>query len=74
MAKLLAADKKRYANAKMPKFQVYFRKCQDAKNPISKIFYRVLYRLSANKSHIEISSGCKIGYGLYIGHPYCIFW
>ncbi len=26
----------------------------------------------ANKSHIEISSRCQIGGGLYIGHPYCI--
>ena len=72
MAKLLSSDKKRYGNGKMPKFQVYFRKCQDAKNPLSKQIYRVLYRMSANKSHIEISSKNKIGYGLYIGHPYCI--
>lgn len=35
-------------------------------------FYRLLYKLSATKSHVEISTKCKIGGGLYIGHAYCI--
>lgn len=72
MGRLLELDKKRYGNSKMPKFQAYFRKFQDAKNPLLKLIYRVIYRFLANRNHIEISSGSKIGYGLYIGHPYCI--
>lgn len=31
-----------------------------------------MYYCIAKKTHIEISSACKIGAGLYIGHPYCI--
>lgn len=68
----LHQDKKRYANGKMPKFQVYFRKCQDAKNPVLKLWYRVLFRRAADRNHIEIFSGNKIGGGLYIGHPFGI--
>ncbi len=58
-------------HTKLPHFQKLFRKCQASRGLI-KQFYRFLYRLSANKSHIEISSKCRIGAGLYIGHPYCI--
>ena len=72
MGFLLKMDKVRYGPAKMPKFQVYLRRCQDAKNPVIKQIYRVLFRLSANKHHIEISSKTNIGQGLYIGHPYGI--
>ena len=72
MGKLYDCDKVRYRNAKMPKFQKYLRLCQDAKNPLTKQIYRTIYRMKANKSHIEISSKSNIGYGLYIGHPYCI--
>ncbi|MBR4087353.1 MAG: serine acetyltransferase [Clostridia bacterium] len=56
----------------MPTFQKYFRLCQDAKNPLAKQFLRFIYRITANKNHIEISSKANIGYGLYIGHPFCI--
>lgn len=72
MEKLLKLDQKRYASARMPRFQAYLRRCQDARNPLLKQMYRVIYRLLANKHHIEISSKAKIGYGLYIGHAYCI--
>ena len=34
--------------------------------------WRFLHRYYSKKSHIEISHKCKIGEGLYIGHPYCI--
>ena len=56
----------------MPKFQVYFRKCQDAKNPVLKLWYRLLFRRAADRNHIEIFSGNEIGGGLYIGHPFGI--
>ena len=72
MGKLYDADKVRYGNSNMPAFQKYFRKCQDAKKPFTKQFLRFIYRITANKNHIEISSKANIGYGLYIGHPFCI--
>lgn len=72
MNECLKKDKLRYGGARMPRFQYYFRKAQAARNPIAKLIYRVLYRLSSNKYHNEISSRTKIGYGLYIGHPFCI--
>ena len=72
MGRLYNSDKARYGRSKMPKFQKHLRKCQDAKFPLLKQFYRFIYRIEADKSHIEISSKANIGYGLYIGHPYCI--
>ena len=56
----------------MPTFQKYLRKSQDTKNPLFKKLYRAIYRISARKNHVDIPSNVKIGYGLYIGHPYCI--
>ena len=72
MEKLYDNDKARYKSGKMPRFQKYLRKCQDTKNPILKKIFKLLYRRSASKSHIEISAQADIGKGLYIGHPYCI--
>lgn len=72
MNKILKKDQLRYGQGKMPKFQKILRQCQNASNPLTKQIYRLLYRIYANKNHIEISSKAKIGPGLYIGHPYCI--
>lgn len=71
--KILIQDKVRYGNSgRIPTFQKYFRKYQTASNPLSKLSYRFLYRISAHKKHIEIPRDTKIGAGLYIGHPFCI--
>lgn len=70
--KYFEADRVRYPGAKMPRFQRYMRKCQDAKSPLLKQAYRLLYRISADQKHIEISSKANIGHGLYLGHAYCI--
>lgn len=72
MSGLLLQDKVRYGNASIPRFQRYFRKYQDAKNPLLKQVYRLLYRFSARRNFIEIPRDTKIGGGLYIGHPYGI--
>ena len=72
MADILTQDSIRYGTSPMPKFQRYFRKYQASTNPIAKLFYKVMYKLSASKCHIEISRDTRIGGGLYIGHPYCI--
>ncbi len=72
MGSLFYQDKKRYPSGCMPSFQKYFRKYQDVKNPICKIYFRLLYKLSYSKSHIEIPITTNIGGGLYIGHAYGI--
>lgn len=73
MTKILKQDAERYESIRrMPRFQKFFRKYQTAKNPLSKLLYRFLYRISAQKNHIEIPRDTKIGAGLYIGHPFCI--
>lgn len=56
---------------KLPVFQKYFRKYQEARGPIKQV-YRLLYRNFADRSFIEIPRNTKIGAGLYIGHPYGI--
>lgn len=73
MTKILKQDAERYESiSRMPRFQKFLRKYQTASNPLSKLLYRVLYRISARKNHIEIPRDTKIGAGLYIGHPFCI--
>lgn len=72
MASILEMDKIRYGNSKMPKFQFFFRKTQEAKNPLSKLIYKVLFVLFRDQKHIEISSNLEIGEGFYVGHPFCI--
>ena len=72
MKTLLCQDKIRYGANKMPMFQVFLRKYQDASNPVIRQIYRVLYRICVVGNHVEISKDQRIGGGLYIGHPYCI--
>lgn len=36
------------------------------------LFYKVLFYVLKRRNHIEIPSKTKIGYGLFIQHPYCI--
>ena len=43
-----------------------------ASNPIIRLYARIMYKLFADRSLIEISPKTKIGYGLYIGHPHSI--
>ena len=64
-------DQQRY-NAKMPKFQKYFRKVQEEKNIIKKVIYRLNFKLYKQKSHIELDVRTNIEGGIYFGHPYCI--
>lgn len=63
MINLCDEDNKRYINGNMPLFQKYFRKYQSTNNLILKFFYKVLFKLSKNKNHIELSEITKIGGG-----------
>lgn len=70
MNTVLKKDAHRYSG-RMPRFQKLMRKSQ-ASRGLANLFYRFMYHGSAKRSHIEISTHCNIGAGLYIGHPYCI--
>lgn len=71
MNSVLAQDKIRYGG-RVPHFQVLYRKAQGAGNKLMKGIYKALFILARRRNHIELSVDCKIGPGLYIGHPYCI--
>lgn len=62
---LLYADMTRYTKkAAMPKFQKLYRKVQGSQG-VKWYFWKLLYKLAAQKSHIEISTVTKIGGTLY---------
>ena len=67
----LIADKSRYCGSKMPRFQYYFRKSQESRGIVQKL-YRILFAFSKRKNHIDLFYKTHIGAGLYIGHPYAI--
>lgn len=73
--KLYLADISRYGGAcsgEMKRFHYYFRKAQNATNPLLKLYYRWMFSRCKQKNHIELYAGTKVGGGLYLGHPYCI--
>ena len=72
MSTVLDKDLVRYSDKKaIPKFQVYFRKLQNARG-VKYVFYKLLFKLSKERHHIELFEKTQIGEGLYIGHPNCI--
>lgn len=68
----LESDKVRYGRGGVPRFQVYFRKTQEANNKLSKLINKILFTYYRRKNHIEMSPDLDIGEGFYVGHPYCI--
>lgn len=68
----LSLDKARYGQWGIPRFQVFFRKTQEANNKIVKLFYKVFFVHYRNKNHIEMSVDLDIGEGFYVGHAFCI--
>jgi len=75
MKRLFEMDNKRYNQSqgvRMPKFQKYMRKKQEASNLISVFIYKVLFAYYRNKLLIEMSVDTDIGEGLYLVHPFCI--
>ncbi len=50
------------------KYMYWFRKTQSAKNPISKLFFRVILLKLSRKTNIQIPYYTQIGEGFYIGH------
>ena len=71
---LYGADKKRYGGTGMYAyvriFLFLFRKSQTRKYKIPRVVYKIMFRLHSRRRGIEISSRCKIGKGLYVGHFY----
>lgn len=70
--KVIDLDKVRYGGAKMPTFQKYYRKSQEAHNKILSLVYRALFAYHKRKVNVELYYGTKIGEGLYVGHAYGI--
>lgn len=65
-------DQKRYNGGKMPRFQFYYRKCQNSRCKVLHLIFRVLFAYYKRKNHIDLYHGTQIGDGLYIGHPFGI--
>lgn len=55
----------------MPLYQPWLRRMQTAKNPVWKMLVKIMYRLIGYAYCNDIQT-TDIGYGLYIGHPFCI--
>ena len=68
----LESDKARYSRGEIPRFQIYFRKNQEASNKITKLLNKILFTYYRKKNHIEMSAVLDIGEGFYVGHPFCI--
>lgn len=68
---VLEQDANRYAGG-VPSFQKWYRKAQAASNPIVKKWCKLLFKISRDRRHIELSEKTDIGAGLYFGHAYCI--
>ena len=50
------------------RYMYWFRKVQNARNPIAKIFAKLKLRNLSLKTQLQIPSVTKIGEGFYIGH------
>jgi len=50
------------------KYLYWFRKIQNARNPLSKTLYKLKLRDLSKKTNIQIPPNTKIGEGFYIGH------
>lgn len=68
---LLNKDRQRYKNCSMPRFQIYYRKCQST-NGILKALYGIIFKLYRRCNLVEIYTSTQIGGGLLLVHPYCI--
>ncbi len=54
------------------KFHYFLRKCQTARNPLSKNYYKLRFLSHCRSHHLEISPSLAVGKGLFLGHPFCI--
>lgn len=74
--KLYESDLCRYteseANHYIRWFHYYFRKASLEHNKVKQLYYRFRLKRIREKHGLEIGYTCKIGKGLYIGHPYNI--
>ena len=71
---LYQGDLKRYGSSKIQAYiriwHYLYRKAQTRRNPVSRVFFKSLFRLHSRKRGIEIPTCCQIGIGLYVGHFY----
>lgn len=72
---LYRADIYRYKSSPSAYLRVFhflLRKSSVSKFHVSRIIYRVLYRMWAGRKGLEIPATINLGPGLYLGHPYNI--
>ena len=69
---VLLLDKERYLGGGAPRFQIWYRRAQEAQNPLIKKLCRILFNGLRAKRYIELDAETQIGAGLYFGHAYCI--
>lgn len=69
---ILEKDEIRYSGGDIPLFQKAMRWYQQSRNPVLKLFYKIIFAKDRNKRLIEMSINTCIGEGLYLGHAYCI--
>ena len=70
----IESDRQRIAGRRLMLFQFFLRKLLSPTPPPIFIFlvYKAIYKILSTIRCLEIPNSCKIGYGLYIGHAYCI--
>lgn len=56
----------------VPKFQIWYRRAQEAQNSLLKKICRKLFNRYRAERYIELDAEAQIGAGLYFGHAYCI--
>ena len=49
----IALDRKRYVGGGVPYFQKLYRKAQNARIPLVKKWYKLLFKLAKDRRHIE---------------------
>ncbi len=69
---VIKRDRYRYADRRIPYFQIFYRKANCAKSRLGKKIYGILCKWACMRRHIELSERCQIGEGLYFGHAYAI--
>lgn len=72
MNTVLNLDKQRYSGGKVPGFQKWYRRTQNAPNRVLKSICKFMLRASGAWRHIELSEKAQIGAELYFGHAYGI--
>ncbi len=62
----------KYRRGALPAYQYWYRRASTPSLRFINLFNRLMLRITSFMYNCEIPRQAKIGYGLYIGHPFCI--